>query len=71
MARIALMAVAVTLVASPAIAADRDRTDMPPGISCEQVRAAVAEYGRIKALALALEHGATWTQIKAARRCLK
>ncbi len=41
--------------------------DLP---DCETIRAFVAQYGRIKAIAFAIEHGATWQQIKEARKCL-
>ena len=41
------------------------------GYSCEQVRAFVSSNGKVKALALAIENGATWAQISAAKRCLK
>lgn len=42
-----------------------------PPIDCEMVRAYVAQYGKVAALAKALEQGATWAQINQARRCLK
>jgi len=42
----------------------------PTFYDCQTVRAFVAEHGKVKALALALERGATWQQIKAARKCL-
>lgn len=38
---------------------------------CNSVRAFVAEHGKAKALIWALENGATWKQIREARRCLK
>lgn len=44
---------------------------LPDGVTCEDVRRVVAEKGKVRALALALENGATWTQIKEARKCLK
>lgn len=40
-------------------------------IDCDQVRAYVAEHGRAKALAHAIKSGATFRQIKEARKCLK
>jgi len=40
-------------------------------VSCEQVRAYVAEHGQAKALVYALQHGASWKQIREARACLK
>lgn len=45
--------------------------DLPAGYTCADVRAKVAELGRIKALAAALERGATWKQIREARKCLR
>lgn len=38
--------------------------------SCDEVRAYVAQYGRAKALAAAIKHGATWRQLAEARKCL-
>ena len=38
--------------------------------NCDAVRAYVAEHGRAKALAYAIRHGATFQQIKEARKCL-
>jgi hypothetical protein len=46
------------------------KSGLPAGITCEDVRAKVAELGRIKALTMAIQMGATWKQIAAARRCL-
>lgn len=40
-------------------------------VSCDDVRAYVAEHGRAKALAFAIKNGATWKQIKEARKCLE
>ena len=42
----------------------------PTFYDCQTVRAFVAEHGKTGALALALRHGATWAQLKAARKCL-
>ena len=39
--------------------------------TCAEVRAYVAEHGRVQALAYALQNGATWKQIREARACLK
>lgn len=38
--------------------------------NCDEVRAYVAKHGRAKALAFAIRHGATWKEIKEARKCL-
>ena len=40
-------------------------------VSCEDVRAYVAEHGKLKALALAIKSGATPRQINDARKCLQ
>lgn len=53
-----------------ATAAHADEPKLPSGYTCDDVRRAVAEHGRAGALALALWHGATRPQIKAARACL-
>ncbi len=39
-------------------------------VSCEDVRAYVAEHGKAKALAFAISNGATLHEINLARRCL-
>lgn len=38
-------------------------------VSCEDVRAYVAEHGRAKAVAFAIKNGATFKQLNDARRC--
>lgn len=38
--------------------------------TCEEVRAFVAQHGKAKAIAHAVKHGATWTQLREARKCL-
>ena len=60
-----LVVLLLVVFASGAKAADL------PQIDCHAVRAFVAEHGKIKALALAIEQGATWRQIREARKCLK
>jgi hypothetical protein len=40
-------------------------------VSCDDVRAYVAQHGKAKALAFALKNGATFRQINEARKCLK
>ena len=42
-----------------------------PQIDCALVRQYVAEHGKARALAWALENGFTWAQIREARRCLR
>ena len=39
--------------------------------NCNDVRAYVAQYGRAKALAYAIKHGATWREINEGRKCLQ
>ncbi len=41
-----------------------------PHLTCPVVRAIVAEHGEARALAYAIQNGATWKQIKDARACL-
>lgn len=45
-------------------------SDLPAGYSCADVRAAVEQYGRPKAIRLARRKGATPAQITAAEKCL-
>ena len=40
-------------------------------VSCDDVRAYVAEHGKASAIVFALKSGATWQQIREARRCIK
>lgn len=56
------------ILAASAFAAE---PKLPAGYSCEDVRAKVAEVGRIRAIALAIEAGATWRQIREAQKCLR
>lgn len=58
----AALIVAFCLIAFPANAFQ---------IDCALVRQYVAEHGRAKALAFALKNGATFAQIREARKCLK
>ena len=45
--------------------------EQTPFYDCQTIRAFVAEHGKVKALAIALERGATFAQIReAARKCL-
>lgn len=39
-------------------------------VDCNLVRQYVAEHGRAKALAFAIKHGATWKQLREAKKCL-
>lgn len=44
--------------------------DLPAGYSCADVRAAVQQHGRAKALKLAKRNGAAREQLAAAEKCL-
>jgi hypothetical protein len=48
----------------------RARADDAPQIDCAMVRAMVAEHGKAKALAWAIEQGHSWASIREARKCL-
>ncbi len=43
---------------------------LPPGVSCELVRAEVTKHGRAASIAWALRQGYPWRQIRAALACL-
>ena len=43
--------------------------DLP--VTCEQIRALVAEHGKARALAYAIEHGYSLSMINEARKCLR
>lgn len=62
---------AVLLLLATGIRARAEEARLPDGITCEQVRETVARLGKVKALALAIQHGASVAQIRAARRCLR
>jgi hypothetical protein len=61
---IALSALVLVTVCAGARAADA------PAIDCMLVRAMVAEHGKARALAWAIEQGYRWRDIQAARKCL-
>jgi hypothetical protein len=44
---------------------------LPAGVTCDQIKALVAEHGYAKALMWAREHGYSWWQINEARKCLR
>jgi hypothetical protein len=62
-----LIAVLIILMTQPA----RAETALPDGITCELVREKVAEHGRVKAMAWAIEHGLSIRQIYIIRRTCK
>jgi post-segregation antitoxin (ccd killing protein) len=59
----------VIIVIALCFTATRARAaDLP--ISCEQIRALVAEHGKARALAWAIENGYSLSMINEARKCL-
>lgn len=62
-----LIALMIILMTQPA----RADTALPAGITCEMVREKVAEHGKVKALAWAIEHGLSIRQIYLIRRACK
>lgn len=42
---------------------DAPAPQLPPGVTCEQIRAMVAEHGKPKAIAWALRQGYSWAEI--------
>lgn len=62
----ALVALACTTPAKSA-----DRAPEHPQADCETVRRYVSEHGRAASIAWAIRNGFTWSQISAAKRCLK
>jgi hypothetical protein len=63
-----LIAVFIAL-AGAALAADPPR--LPPGVTCSDVRAKVAEHGKVYAYAWARLQGYSAAEIQQAKRCLK
>lgn len=66
---LALLAISLGQSRAANLAANEPK--LPSGYTCEDVRAKVAELGQIKAIAWALENGATWRQLREARKCLR
>jgi hypothetical protein len=63
--------IAFVLVCGAAAMAHGREPELPPGVSCADVREKIAELGRFKAVAAAIERGATWHQIREALKCLR
>jgi hypothetical protein len=61
-----LIAALIILMTRPARA-----SDLPDGVTCEQVRSLVAEHGKVKAIAWAIEHGLSIRQIYLIRKTCK
>lgn len=64
-------AAALALVVGCTGAVAADRAPDPPQVDCALVRHYVAEHGRAASIAWAVRNGLTWSQIVAAKRCLK
>jgi hypothetical protein len=61
---------AIALLCLFAIPVSADTPQLPIGVTCEAVRAKVAEHGRIMAYAWARLNGYSAKQIAEAKRCL-
>lgn len=61
------LAAAAVLIAT----CTRSRAADLPNIDCAVIRSYVAEHGKAKALAWALQNGYSWKDIQQARKCLK
>jgi hypothetical protein len=53
-----------------AVCSKAKAADLPVGIDCQQVRQLVAEHGKARALAWAIERGYSFRLINQARKCL-
>jgi hypothetical protein len=60
----------IALVMMLAALAGQPGSELPAGVTCELVRAEVAQHGRAAAIAWALRQGTPWRQIRAAMACL-
>ena len=60
---------AILVLSAAAFAADPPR--LPAGVTCELVRAKVAEHGKVYAYGWAKLQGYTSAEISQAKRCLK
>lgn len=67
--RAAVLIVAGLVLMASAVAADPPR--LPPGVTCADVRAKVAEHGEVYAYAWARLRGYSKAQINEAKRCLR
>lgn len=63
-----VLAALIVIAATLAYAADPPR--LPPGVSCADVRAKVAENGKVYAYAWAKLNGYTTAEINEAKKCL-
>lgn len=66
-----LALLAISLGQSRAADMATNEPKLPNGYTCQDVRAKVAELGYVAALALALQNGASWRQLREARKCLR
>jgi hypothetical protein len=65
--RVAVIAILLVLTVSASASEPR----LPPGVTCDDVRAKVAEYGESLAYAWARLHGYIRAEIREARKCLR
>lgn len=65
----AILIALFVMFAAPVFAADAPR--LPAGVSCADVRAKVAEYGKVYAYAWARLQGYSQREIAEARKCLR
>jgi hypothetical protein len=54
-----------------AVCSKAKAADLPAGIDCQQVRQLVAEHGKARALAWAIENKYSFFMINEARKCLR
>jgi len=59
-----------SIIAAVILAALSTDPQLPAGVTCEQIKALVAEYGKVRSLTWAVRQGYSWPQIRAAKRCL-
>lgn len=64
-----LLAAVIVIAATLSYAADPPR--LPPGVTCADVRAKVAEHGKVYAYAWARLNGYTSAQINEAKKCVR
>jgi hypothetical protein len=71
LAALAVLAVLALTVAARPVSAHEERSRHMLRITCETVRAYVAEVGLVNAKAMAIAHGMTAAQEREAKRCLE
>lgn len=70
---VALLAALITamIMLMTRVARASEQPTLPSGITCEMVKAKVAEHGYLKSVYWARSQGYSWAQIKIAKRCLR